>query len=59
LCNSRHFNLVKTAIRSAVGKEYDRFQPNTFVKRMYYRTFMQFAERVGRGDQLIVVVQKQ
>jgi hypothetical protein len=55
---SGHYRAVRTLISSAVNKKYDAFEPSSIVKRIYYHTFMRMFEVFGRGDQLIVILQK-
>lgn len=52
------FKLARYTISSAVGKAFDQFRPRGRAKRAYYRTVMPVAERMGRGDQLIVVLER-
>lgn len=59
LKDSAIFTVKRTAVHSAVNTPYDRFRPRSAVKRAYYQTVMRVAEAMGRGDQLIVVLQKQ
>lgn len=52
------YDLVDMSVKSACGKSYDGFNPDSIVKRLYYKTFWRFFEKIGRGDQLMVTVRK-
>lgn len=55
---SRRFRVVETCVRSAVNTRHDRFRARSLPKRLYYNTVMRFFELVGRGDQLIIVLER-
>lgn len=50
------FELVDMQIKSACGRSYDGFNPDSLIKRLYYKTFWRFFESIGRGDQIMVTV---
>jgi hypothetical protein len=52
------FSLVGTTVYSAVGRPFDGFRPKGIVRRLAYNIVMKPIEAIGRGDQLIVVLEK-
>lgn len=56
--HSEVYQVKSVLVRSAVNTKHDRFRPRSAIKRAYYQTFMRVFEWLGRGDQLIVVLQK-
>jgi SAM-dependent methyltransferase len=52
------FRVLSTRVKSAVNSAHDRFRPSGLIKRFYYQTAMRVFEWMGRGDQLIVILQK-
>lgn len=57
--NSKKFVVENIKVKSAVNTRHDRFTPSSIVKRIYYQSAMRVFELIGRGDQLIVTLQKQ
>jgi SAM-dependent methyltransferase len=56
--DSDSFVVERTMIRSAVGKAYDGFRPRGVLRKLAYSLVMKRSERIGRGDQLIVLLRK-
>lgn len=52
------FRLRQVVVKSSVNTRHDAFRPRSFAKRAYYRTIMRIFEGLGRGDQLMVTLQR-
>lgn len=52
------YDVRKLEVHSAINTPHDRFRPRNAIKRAYYQTIMRAFEWIGRGDQLIVVLQR-
>lgn len=55
---STSFEIEQTCVRSAVGKSFDGFKPRGLARRLAYSLIMKTSERMGRGDQLIVLARR-
>ena len=56
--DSKRFGITDIVVKSAVNTMHDGFVPSSFLKRMYYKTFMSLFEFIGKGDQLIIALRK-
>ena len=55
---SKAFEIVDMSVKSAINTKHDSFVPRSFLKKIYYKTFMSFFEFIGKGDQLIIALRK-
>lgn len=52
------YELLGCRVRSSVNSRHNAFVPSSFVKKIYYNTFMRLFEWLGKGDQILVILRK-
>jgi len=50
--------VLTVVAEASVNKPYNGFFPNTLFKKIYFHTLMRFFEAIGKGDQIVSIVQK-